>query len=97
DLKKLVEYDMTDSIKEHMSTILEVINKKFRAIRNAESKKKNAANKKHKEIEGVETQEILVVKNGVVKTKKPKKTHEVEEKVTDESSSEDEIVESSPN
>ncbi|CAG8816762.1 4401_t:CDS:2, partial [Cetraspora pellucida] len=69
DLKKLVEYDMTDFIKEHMSIISEVINKKFCAIRNAESKKRSAANKKCKEIEGVEIEgvetekEILVVKN----------------------------------
>ncbi|CAG8772862.1 1534_t:CDS:1 [Cetraspora pellucida] len=99
DLKKLVEYDMTDSIKEHMSIILEVINKKFRAIRTAESKKRSAARRKHKEIESAETEkEILVVKNGVVKTKKQKKIHKIEEKVTNESSSsEDENVESSSN
>ncbi|CAG8726274.1 7922_t:CDS:2 [Cetraspora pellucida] len=69
DLKKLSEYDMTDSIKEYMSIIFEVINKKIRTIRNAESKKRSAAKRKHKEIE-------------------------VEEKVTDKSSSKDENVES---
>ncbi|CAG8805614.1 10282_t:CDS:2, partial [Cetraspora pellucida] len=56
-------YDMTHSIKEHILTISEVINKKFHAIQIAKNKKRSAAKRKHKEIEDVETenlQEILV-------------------------------------
>ncbi|CAG8805391.1 13679_t:CDS:2, partial [Cetraspora pellucida] len=57
DLKKLSKYNMTNFIKEHMSMISEVINKKFCAIHNTE----------------------------------------IDEKVTDESSSKDENIESSSN
>ncbi|CAG8709544.1 8352_t:CDS:2, partial [Cetraspora pellucida] len=69
DLKELTNYDMTDSIRENMSIILDKINKKFRSIRNAESKKRSAEKRKLKEIEGSVVESPVVV-NGVSKKKK---------------------------
>ncbi|CAG8789975.1 4715_t:CDS:1, partial [Cetraspora pellucida] len=68
DLKELTNYDMTDSIRENMSIILNKINKKFRLIRNAESKKHSAEKRKLKEIEGLVNESQVV--NGVSKKKK---------------------------
>jgi len=86
DLKELTNYDMTDSIRENMSIILDKINKKFRSIRNAESKKRSAEKRKLKEIEG------SVIENPVVNRVNKKKKHQ---EVKHEESSDDEG--SSPN